>query len=288
MNGITITDVRANPGDSAFLIDDGNTAVLYDSGFAFTGYEVARSIKQKLGSRPLDYIFLTHSHYDHALGSAYALEYWPDAKVVASEYAARIFAKPTARAVMRDLDCKFAKACGTAEYDDLIDNLRVDIAVNHGDVIKSGSMEFEVISLPGHTRCSVGYYCAAQKLLLGSETIGVYNGAGDVVPSYLVGYEMTLQSIDSMANYDIEHILVPHFGMLSGTECREYLAKARQRAVTTFETIAAMHARGATKAQITEWFKNEFYNDYIKEIYPVDAMELNTGIMIDLITGEQL
>ena len=44
-----------------------------------------------------------------------------------------------------------------------------------------------------------------------------------------------------------------------------------------------MHGCGASKAQITEWFKGEFYNDYIKEIYPVDAMELNTGIMIDLI-----
>ncbi len=283
MNNFTITDVRANPGDSAFLIDDGTTAVLYDSGFAFTGYEVGRNIKQKLGSRPLDYIFLTHSHYDHALGSAYALKYWPDAKVVASEYASRIFAKPTARAVMRDLDCKFAKACGIGEYDDLIDNLRVDIAVTHGDVIKAGDMEFEAIALPGHTRCSVGYYCAAQRLLLGSETIGVYNGAGDVVPSYLVGYEMTLKSIDSLASYDIEHILVPHFGLLSHEAARAYLAKARQRAVSTFETIAAMHNGGASRAQIIEWFKDEFYHDYIREIYPVDAMELNTGIMIDLI-----
>ncbi len=286
MNGITITDVRANPGDSAFLIDDGNTAVLYDSGFAFTGCEVARKIKQKLGKRSLDYIFLTHSHYDHVLGSVYALEQWSSAKVVASEYAARIFYRPGARAVMHELDRKFAACCGVGEYDDLIDNLRVDIAVNHGDVIKAGDMEFEVISLPGHTRCSVGYYCAAQKLLLGSETIGVYNGAGDVVPSYLVGYEMTLKSIDSLADYDIEHILVPHFGLLSAEEARAYLAKARQRAVSTFETIAAMHRRGASRAQIIEWFKDEFYHDYVKEIYPIDAMELNTGIMIDLITGE--
>lgn len=32
---LTITDVRAVPGDSAFLIDDGKTALLYDTGFAF-------------------------------------------------------------------------------------------------------------------------------------------------------------------------------------------------------------------------------------------------------------
>ena len=67
---LTITDVRAVAGDSAFLIDDGETAVLCDTGFGFTGYSVADNIQRILGDRPLDYILLTHSHYDHALGSA--------------------------------------------------------------------------------------------------------------------------------------------------------------------------------------------------------------------------
>ena len=62
MSDIKITDVRAHGGDSAFLIDDGKTAIMYDSGFAFTGYKVADNIKKILGDRKLDYIFLTHSH----------------------------------------------------------------------------------------------------------------------------------------------------------------------------------------------------------------------------------
>ena len=35
--------------------------------------------------------FLTHSHYDHALGSAYILRHYPNAKVVAGKYAVDIF-----------------------------------------------------------------------------------------------------------------------------------------------------------------------------------------------------
>ena len=80
---LTITDVRAHPGDSAFLLDDGQTAILYDTGFAFTGYAVADNIRKALGDRPLDYIFLTHSHYDHALGTPYICARYPSAKVVA-------------------------------------------------------------------------------------------------------------------------------------------------------------------------------------------------------------
>ena len=133
MSHITVTDVRAISGDSAFLIDDGTTAVLIDSGFGFTGDAVAARIREVLGTRSLDYIFLTHSHYDHVLGAAYVLHAYPNARVVAGEYAAKIFAKASAKALMRDLDRKFAATCGVSDYADRIDALRVDIAVADGD-----------------------------------------------------------------------------------------------------------------------------------------------------------
>lgn len=286
MLNIKITDVRAHLGDSAFLLDNGNTAVLYDSGFAFTGYAVAENIKAILGDRKLDYIFLTHSHYDHVLGSVYALEYWNDAKVVAGEYAARIFQKDSAKAVMRDLDRKFAKKCGVGEYTDLIDNLRVDISVNDGDVINAGDMVFKAIALPGHTKCSFGFYLAENKLLLGSETLGVYNGEGGVVPSYLVGYNTALASIEKASALDIEKILMPHYGLLDKEQTAKYLSEAKKSAVETASEIASVLKNGGTKADAVEYFKNKFYHGYIKKIYPIDAMELNTGITVDLIQKE--
>lgn len=283
---IKIYDVRAHQADSAFLIDDGKCAILYDSGFAFTGEAVAGNIKRILGTRQLDYIFLTHSHYDHALGSVYAKRLWKSAKVVAGEYATKIFAKPTARAVMRDLDRKFARTCGVEEYEDLIDSLSVDIPVADGDKIKAGEMEFEVLNLPGHTRCSVGYYCEAHKLLLSCESIGVYNGKDNVVPSYLVGYDMVLESIARVEKLDAEKILVPHYGVVSGDEARLYLRKARESAVETAQEIVSMLKMGRSKTEIADFFKNKFYHGYIKVIYPIDAMELNTGITIDLLARE--
>ncbi len=286
MDKITITDVRVNPGDAAFLIDNGKTTIMYDSGFAFTGYAVADKIKNILGERKLDYIFLTHSHYDHALGSCYALKFWPDAKVVAGEYATKIFEKETAKAVMRDLDRKFAEACGVFEYEDLIDDLKVDIPVSDGDIIKAGDMEFMAINLPGHTKCSIGYYCPKEKLLLSCETIGVYNGSDDVVPSYLVGYEMTLESIEKVQKLNIENILVPHFGLLDNKTTKFYLKKAKESAETTAEEIKTLIINGKSKEEIVDFFKDKFYFGYIKEIYPIDAMELNTSIMIDLLKRE--
>lgn len=286
MEKIKIYDVRVHPGDSAFLIDDGKTAILYDSGFAFTGYGVAEKIAEVLGGRKLDYIFLTHSHYDHALGSVYALEKWPDAKVVAGEYAAKIFAKPTAKAVMRDLDRKFADTCGIGEYEDLIDNLRVDIPVADRDVIKAGDMEFVAVNLPGHTKCSVGYYCAAEKLLLGSETVGVFNGKDDVIPSYLVGYQMAMDSIERLKEFEIENVLVPHFGLLEGEKAKVYFERAKISNKNITDDIVKMLKDGKSKEEISEYYEQKYYIGYIKKIYPIDAMKLNTGIMINLIEKE--
>ena len=65
MIDINISDVRVHPGDSGFLVDDGETSILYDSGFAFTGEGMVGKIKEQIGDRKLDFIFLTHSHYDH-------------------------------------------------------------------------------------------------------------------------------------------------------------------------------------------------------------------------------
>ncbi len=286
MIDIKVTDVRETPGDSAFLIDDGKTAIMYDSGFAFTGYAVADKIKNILGDRSLDYIFLTHSHYDHALGSVYALKYWPKAKVVAGEYAAKIFEKASAKSLMRDLDKKFAAKCGVDEYEDLIDDLRVDIAAKEGDVICAGDMKFTVINLPGHTRCSIGFYMKENKLLLSSETIGVFDGDKTVLPSYLVGYQMALDSISKVEKLDIENILIPHYGILDKEKTSEYLKAARKSAEDAAMEIVDVLKSGGTKEEAIKLFKDKYFNENVKKIYPIDAMNLNTEIMVNLIERE--
>lgn len=286
MTEIKVTDVRCQKGDSAFLIDDGQTAILYDTGFGFTGFDVADNIEAALGDRSLDYIFLTHSHYDHALGSAYILRRYPEAKVIAGRYAADVFKRDGAKRVMRDLDAKFAAKCGIYDYEFLGDELRVDIAVDDGDVINTGDMRFEVISLPGHTRCSVGYYCRERSLLLSSETLGVYDGDRLITPSYLIGYEMALNSIDRVSQLDIKQILVPHYGLLSDEQTEFFLSNMRAASVEAAQMIADGIKSGKSDAQLIEQFKATYRNDSVKEIYPEDAVDLNTSIMIELIRRE--
>lgn len=285
---LQITDVRAHPGDSAFLLDDGTTAVLYDTGFAFTGSAVAANIQRILGERPLDWILLTHSHYDHAAGTPYICARYPGVKVAAGAYAKRIFEKPTARCAMWELDRSFAAECGAPEVENRLDELRADLPVTDGDTVQAGTMTFTALELPGHTKCSVGYYLASEKLLLSSETLGVYDGESSVVPSCLVGYRLALDSIAKVEKLGAERILLPHFGVLDREESAFYLSLCRPNLVETAEAMTEILRSGGSHADALAWFREKYYHGMIVSVYPEKAMELNTGIMIRLFEKEIL
>lgn len=286
MQNLNIYDVRVYPGDSAFLLDDGKTAILYDSGFGFTGYGIADNILKILGDRQLNYIFLTHSHYDHALGSAYILERYPNTKVVAYSYAADIFKRPGAIALMKELDGKIAAKYGVKDYKFLGDKLCVDIPVNDGDKITVGDMCFTVLNLPGHTKCSTGFYCEEKELLLACETMGVFNGKNRVVPSVLVGYNSALQSIDKVLSLRVKNIIAPHFGFLDEKQTAFYLNNMKQEVMDAAEFIREKLIEGLDDEEINRLYRMRYSDGFTDEAYPEDAAKLNTSIMINLIKKE--
>ena len=285
---IKITDVRYQKGDASFLLDDGKTSILYDTGFGFTGYDVAENIKKVLGDRKLDYIFLTHSHYDHALGCPYILRKYPSAKVVAGSYAEGIFKREGAKRTMRELDAKYAKTCGVTDYEFLGDELKVDIAVDDGDIIQAGDMEFKVLGLPGHTRCSIGFYCEKEGLLLSCESIGVYDGEKTIIPSYLIGYGASIASIEKVEKLDVKHIVVPHFGLLNKEQTDFFLKNMKSAAESLALELLDSIKNGYSDEEIIQQLKDKYWHGYRREISPEDAFDLNASIMINLIRNELL
>lgn len=288
MRNLSVIDVRVHDADSGFLIDDGRYAILFDSGFGFTGRRMAEKIRAHLGARPLDYIFLSHSHYDHALGAAYIRDEYPMACIVASEYAAKIFDKPTARELMKKLDTALAEREGIVDYEECPSSLTVDIRVSDGDTVTVGDMSFTVVALPGHTKCSIGYYLESEKLLLSPETLGLYSDEKRILPSPLVGYEMSRDSIRRARELQIENIVIPHIGLLDKTETEFYLANAEASLTEAVTEIRDILAGGGSHEDAIEHFREKYYKGSVLRSYPPDAFELNTGITVNLVERELL
>lgn len=283
-----LIDVTAVCGAESTLIITPEKTALVDSGFAFCAKILIENIEKALNGRNLDYILLTHSHYDHAGGSAICRSHFKNAKIAASEYAAKIFAKPSAKTVMREMDQNAALVNGFTEpYEDKLDELSADVILHEGDVVDLGSLKFKVLNAAGHTRCSIAYFDETARLMIGSETYGVPVSRDVVEPCYIVGYEMSMRALQTAAACDPQTIIIPHVGVMDGEEkCREYFKKAYYWAVKAKEDIIAGHRAGKTNEELMQMLQDYFYIEDIKDRHPLKAFLLNASYTVPMILKE--
>ena len=86
--------VTAGRGGESFLIDGKTETAIYDCGMAYCHKDVVSNIKSllnKLGRETLDYVFLSHSHYDHIGALPYIIKEWPQVKVIGAPKLLKVF-----------------------------------------------------------------------------------------------------------------------------------------------------------------------------------------------------
>ena len=138
------------------LWDDAGAAVIVDPG-CISPEETAEltGFVQAHGLHP-EKILLTHGHFDHIHGVA----------SLAKIYGIPVLMHPADRTIVENADY-FCNRFGIPVPDSSFGT--EDIA--DGDVIKAGTMTFEVLSTPGHTPGGVCYLCREDKLLLSGDTL---------------------------------------------------------------------------------------------------------------------
>jgi glyoxylase-like metal-dependent hydrolase (beta-lactamase superfamily II) len=282
-------DVSWNPGGTSHLLITKESAFLCDTGFAFCAAETIANIEAALeDQRKLDYILLTHSHFDHAGGVPVISRAFPEAKIVASSYAAEVFTRPGARGAIHDMDVAGARFFGREPVEDTTAELRVDIEVNDGDVIRTADETIRVYDTHGHTNCSVSYYFENESLLVTSESSGFK--FGDVVwPAFLTSYRDSLESIALVERLAPEHLLLPHAGLISGGEAKAYPAAVREETERKADFVMSRHNAGMSDDEIADEFTTAYFYGAIMDtgMQPIESFAANAHALIPRLIAER-
>jgi glyoxylase-like metal-dependent hydrolase (beta-lactamase superfamily II) len=283
-----ITEVGAFRGADCQLITTKQKTALVDSGFGFCAPVMIKNLKDALCGRTLDYIILTHSHYDHAGGCTAVKKEYPAAQVLSGEYAAAVFKKEGARKTMNEMDAAAARLHDTQPAEGCFDGIVVDRAVKDGDIVDMGDMQFEVWETPGHTKCTIALAETQGRVFFSNETIGPFVGEPLVMPNYLVSCKSAIAAIKRAAARDFAAVQVPHYYLLRGKQAKRYLDSCLYWAETVRDIICERHTAGQSNREIIDWFYSVFFTPACSVAMPKEAFMLNASYLVPMVIKETL
>ena len=97
-----------------------------------------------------------------------------------------------------------------------------------------------------------------------------------------------MESIDRVCALPIEHIVLPHLGLQDEEHTKYYLSHCKIALQKNIDYILTRLQAGKTNEEIIEDYISSFWNGSVQIKYPINAMKLNTNIMINLIRKELL
>lgn len=138
IKSLPLGPVQAN---TYILTDEGGHCAVIDAGDC---NEQLLSLLRDENIKSVDYILLTHGHFDHIDGVAELKKQYPDAKIAIHSEDAPMLG-----------DDLLSLAAGFGLH--LKSKITADILLSDGDSLPFGTGEIKVIHTPGHTKGSVTY-----------------------------------------------------------------------------------------------------------------------------------
>ncbi len=274
----------AHGSSEGTLIIGENGAGIFDCGMSFCREETIENVKAALEGRPLDYIFATHTHYDHIGALPFFRKEWPQVKLVTTDVGAVVLQKETPRRVIRELSDTAAKDY-LDEYNDEHmqyhdDVFCADVIVKEGDIISLGELSVEVIETPGHTRDSLCYFVRELGLLVLCETLGVMLDDGNVYPEYLTSCKDSIAAIEKCRKLPYKYLSLPHKGVATAEQAAVFFDRAMETTIRCRDFIVGLKRDGLDEAAILDAYFKEFAADILLAIQPVDAFLANARATI--------
>ncbi len=284
---MNITRLVPGRGCETLLLQDEKT-LLWDTGMLHCGEECVRLVREQLRGEPLDYIALSHSHYDHVGALGLFREAFPSARVLASSYCAYVFTREGARRVIREMSETAAEQAGT-DPKSLPpmnpESFSIDESVGSGDRLCLGASTLVFYDTPGHTKDSISVRIEESETLILSESCGIVEDGGWVHVPALTSCRDCLASIDLCESLHPETLYCAHHGLVLPSDGYEapsaFFARARACFGEMLDMARACAQKGFSDEELEQYFCDNVHRKYIiSEGQPEEAFRLNTRAFI--------
>jgi len=191
--------------------------ILIDTGTAFFGNKLKDYLKSQ-NIEEIDYLLLTHSHYDHIGGVPVILKNFRVKNIFAHSYLKNVLKSEKAIRIINNLNkIELSVLDPFLNYE--FEPFEITNEVRENDFLDFGKIKILFYETPGHTKDSVSYYILPYKIIIPGEAIGVPNKDDSyILPQFLSSFETYIESINKIKNLDIEIVGLPHEHLIFGKE----------------------------------------------------------------------
>lgn len=281
-----LAEVTGGPGGMSVLIKGKEKNILHDCGMACFHKELIENIESQLCGEKLDYILLSHSHYDHMGALPYLLKRWPEAVVCAGRKTWEVFQRPGAIDMIVSMGKTAAEFYGKDPGEITAEGIRVDKILESGDIMDLGEEKMLCFETKGHTDCSMTYILKPQSIIFASESTGVLENSDKIHTSVLKSFDESLESARFLKLIPCEYLVIPHYGVLEGEEKDGYFDRYIEAAEREQSLYRGWIEQGLSAEEIFEEHKKLYWNEERAEYQPFRAYKVNTEITVKMVIKE--
>lgn len=236
-----------HPGGPVYFLDSPQP-VLFDSGFVALAQAYLDDLAAALQGRSPRFLFLTHSHYDHAGCAGWFKKTYPDLTACASLQAQTILHRPNAIKLISELsreatDFFVKQGIPRAKEGEFLP-IEVEKVLADGDTVQlADNLSVEVIATPGHTRGCLSYYVPQRKMLFCGEAGGIRLHDGYIATEFVADYQAYEDSLRRLAGLEVEVLCQAHHLALIGLTAGEFLRESLHKAMEFKEMVLEFLAR---------------------------------------------
>jgi len=232
--------------------------------------------------KKIKHIFILHAHFDHCGIVPYFKKRWPWVRVAASQRAKEILSKPNVMESIDFMNQALLEQYGiekTQEFFEGMPLLEVEASLNDGDMLSCGGLSLEILSVPGHSSCSIAIYIPEEKAMFASDAGGIPLG-NKIMTSANSNFDKYQESLKKMASYEIDIYLAEHFGCRMGEDGRSYLKRAIETADEFRKILIKSLKRHNDVNKSTEEITDRLMAEAPEDFLPRDVLSIVVGQML--------